>query len=107
MIKTFHEAFIISEEYKKKFREKKKPILKTIEYTDYSLKKFFELAGKEKWYQNTIFILVTDYENTIVNDEFYKERYKDFIPILLFSLDKKYMGKKKRLYNKLRFILLF
>ena len=32
-----------------------------VKYTDYSLKVFFELAKKEDWFKDTIFIIVADH----------------------------------------------
>ena len=30
-------------------------------YTDYALKRFFEMAAKQKWYKNTLFVVVADH----------------------------------------------
>jgi len=32
-----------------------------VKYTDYSLRKFFEMARKQPWFQNTIFVIVADH----------------------------------------------
>lgn len=32
-----------------------------VKYTDYSLKKFFEMASKQPWFQNTVFVVVADH----------------------------------------------
>lgn len=32
-----------------------------VKYTDYSLKKFFEMASKQPWFQNTVFVIVADH----------------------------------------------
>ena len=32
-----------------------------MKYTDYALKRFFEMAKQQKWYKNTIFVIVADH----------------------------------------------
>jgi len=32
-----------------------------VKYTDYSLRKFFEMASKQPWFKNTIFVIVADH----------------------------------------------
>jgi len=32
-----------------------------VKYTDYALKKFFEMAAKQDWYKNTVFVIVADH----------------------------------------------
>ena len=32
-----------------------------VKYTDYALKQFFEMAKQQKWYKNTIFVIVADH----------------------------------------------
>ena len=32
-----------------------------VKYTDYALKRFFEMAKQQKWYKNTIFVIVADH----------------------------------------------
>lgn len=32
-----------------------------VKYTDYSLRKFFEMARKQSWYSNTVFVIVADH----------------------------------------------
>ncbi len=39
-----------------------------VEYADWSLKKFFELSSKQKWFDNTIFVFVADHGAPISSD---------------------------------------
>lgn len=32
-----------------------------VKYTDYALRKFFEMAGKQPWFKNTVFVIVADH----------------------------------------------
>ena len=87
-----HEPYIVPEKYQGKFDKGTVNIHQTIGYTDMALKKFFTTAKKEKWYNNTIFVLVADHGNTIAYDEYRKEANKHTVPILFFTPNKKYVG---------------
>ena len=63
-----HHPFRIPEKYKGKFPMGHLEIHKSIGYTDYSLKQFFECAKKQPWFENTIFAFVNDHPNQIYYD---------------------------------------
>lgn len=52
-------------------------------YTDYCLKIFFEKAKKEKWYNNTIFILVADHGHILPRNNDYSSPSAFKIPLLV------------------------
>lgn len=79
-----HEPFQIPKEYVGKFKEGKVPLHKCIRYTDYSLKKFFETASKESWFNNTLFVITADHCNQIYYDEYFKTLNRTAIPILFY-----------------------
>ncbi|SDI32523.1 Phosphoglycerol transferase MdoB [Chryseobacterium taeanense] len=55
-----------------------------VKYTDYSLKKFFEMAKKQAWYQNTVFVIIADHcASSAGNTELPMDKYK--IPAMIFS----------------------
>lgn len=55
-----------------------------VKYTDYSLRKFFEMAKKQKWYSNTVFVIVADHCASSAGDtELPMDKYK--IPAMIFS----------------------
>lgn len=87
-----HEPYVIPEKYKGKFPKGDNPIHQCIGYTDYSLRKFFNAAKKEAWYNNTIFVLVADHDNLIYYDEYGKDQNLHSVPILFFSPNEKYKG---------------
>ena len=87
-----HEPYKIPEKYEGKFPKGKVNINQCIGYTDYALKRFFEEARKQPWYNNTIFVLVADHGNTIAYDEYRKEFNRNTVPILFFTPNQKYVG---------------
>ena len=58
-----HHPFSIPEQYKNRFVDKpgELPVMKTVEYTDMALKKFFDTAKRQKWFKNTLFVFVADH----------------------------------------------
>ena len=55
-----HHPYVLPEEYKNSFDEKK-PELNALRYADFSLQKFFEAARSSNWFNNTIFVFVADH----------------------------------------------
>ena len=58
-----HHPFNIPKRYDKVFPEGENEINKSVLYSDYSLKKFFEKAEKSDWYKNTLFVLTADHSS--------------------------------------------
>jgi phosphoglycerol transferase MdoB-like AlkP superfamily enzyme len=52
-----HHPFKIPEKYNGKFKKGKIQMHEPIQYTDYAIKKYFETAKKQPWFNNTIFVL--------------------------------------------------
>lgn len=87
-----HEPYIIPNKYKNKFHEGGVPIHKCAEYTDYSLKQFFNEAKKELWFSNTIFVFVADHCNQIYYDEFQKPINRFAVPIIIYKPNSDLVG---------------
>ena len=62
-----HHPYKLPKRYQNKFPEGSLPIHKVIAYSDYALKRFFETAKKQLWYENTLFVLVADH--TSISDK--------------------------------------
>jgi phosphoglycerol transferase MdoB-like AlkP superfamily enzyme len=90
-----HEPYVLPEKYEGKFPKGDNPIHQCIGYTDFSLRKFFNAAKKESWYNNTIFVLVADHDNLIYYSEYGKDQNFHTVPILFFSPNEKYKGVNK------------
>ena len=55
-----------------------------VKYTDYALRKFFEMAKKQDWYQNTVFIIIADHcASSAGKTELPMDKYR--IPAMIFS----------------------
>jgi phosphoglycerol transferase MdoB-like AlkP superfamily enzyme len=82
---TSHHPFPIPDEHKGQFKEGRHPILKCVEYTDYSLRRFFEAAKQQPWYENTLFVIVGDHSGHGLTREYndYDGWYR--IPMIFFD----------------------
>ncbi len=55
-----------------------------VKYTDYSMRKFFEMAKKQSWFTNTIFVIVADHcASSAGKTELPLDKYR--IPALIYS----------------------
>ncbi len=80
-----HHPFVVPEEYKDSFPKGDKPIHQCIGYTDHALRRFFETASKQPWYENTLFVLTADHTNQSTHPE-YQTAWGSFsVPIILFD----------------------
>ncbi|GIV27723.1 MAG: sulfatase [Bacteroidia bacterium] len=80
-----HHPFNVPEKYKNVLPKGSLPIHQCIAYTDLSLKKFFHTIHKEKWYNNSIFVITADHTG-ISEDVYYSSiagRYQ--IPLIIFD----------------------
>lgn len=82
-----HHPFKVPEKYKDVFTDEGiHKLHKCIKYTDYSLKRFFETASKQPWYNNTIFVITADHGSSKrTHDEYLSDFGSSRIPILFFD----------------------
>jgi len=82
-----HHPYIIPERYAGVFQEGVVPIHKCIRYTDYSMKRFFETARQQPWYNNTLFVIVADHQNSLVHDEYKTTPEMFAVPVIFYKPD--------------------
>lgn len=82
---TSHDPFPLPEQYKERFHEGRHPILKCVEYLDNSLRKFFDEAKKQPWFNNTIFLITADHSGPGLSPEYldYDGSYR--IPMIVYN----------------------
>lgn len=79
-----HDPFRVPKEYEGKFPKGEVPVHQCIGYSDFALKRFFEEASKEDWFDNTLFVITADHCNQIYEEEYYKTLNRTAIPILFY-----------------------
>jgi len=88
-----HHPFKIPSKHEDKFPKGTLRIHQTIGYTDYALKKFFEVAQQSDWYENTIFVFTADHASTYSDINKYKTSLGTFtVPIIFFDPSGSYAG---------------
>lgn len=65
-----HHPFRIPDKYEGVFDKGTLDIHKCIGYTDYALRRFFETARCQPWYDNTVFVITNDHSNMKQHDEY-------------------------------------
>ena len=80
-----HHPYVIPDEYKKAFPEGTLPIHKCIRYTDNALKKFFDSAKKQKWFNNTLFVITADHTNQSCHETYQNDIGVFKVPIIFYA----------------------
>ena len=80
-----HIPFTMPKKHIGKFDKGNTIFYETVGYTDYSLQKFFNYAKKQKWYNNTLFIITADHCSA-AKKGFFKSVIQEYsLPILFFD----------------------
>ena len=83
-----HHPFKVPEQYAATFKDEGgQPIHKCVRYTDMALRKFFEAASKQPWYENTVFVIVADHTNQNTHPYYKTDQGLYSIPIIFYSPD--------------------
>lgn len=84
-----HHPFSIPQKYKGQFKGNDNPITKAVQYTDHSLRLFFDSARTLPWFRNTIFVLTADHTG-MSSDPFYGNLAGQYqIPIIIYDPSQK------------------
>ena len=83
-----HHPFKVPEQYAATFKDEGgQPIHKCVHYTDMALRKFFEAASKQPWFENTVFVLVADHTNQNTHPYYKTDQGLYSIPIIFYTPD--------------------
>jgi phosphoglycerol transferase MdoB-like AlkP superfamily enzyme len=79
-----HQPFKLPEDFKAD--EGLSPVLKSIQYADFSLQQFMKCAEKQSWFKSTLFILTADHTGPELKAEpSFEDRFK--VPLIFYSPD--------------------
>lgn len=79
-----HHPFKVPEKYADKFPKGNLPVQEVIGYTDHALRKFFDTARQQSWYENTLFILCADHATVSYYPEYQTTLGGYSIPIVFY-----------------------
>lgn len=85
-----HHPFKIPEQYSGKFKKGKNQMHEPIQYTDYAIKKYFETAKKQPWFNNTVFVFTGDHTNEVYYPEYEKIMNRFAVPLIFYSPNPEY-----------------
>ena len=74
---------------------------RVIGYTDDALRKFFDAAHKEPWYQNTLFVITGDHTGVTDIPEYRTDTGRYLIPILFYTPDGSLKGLQEGIAQQL------
>ena len=80
-----HHPFRVPEEYQKVLPKGTIPMHQAVAYTDMALRKFFETASKQPWYDNTLFVIVADHAVPGALPQYKNSTGAFRIPIIIFD----------------------
>lgn len=80
-----HHPFNIPKEYEGKFPLGTEQIHKCVGYTDMAIRRFFEAASKQPWYNNTIFVITADHTNQVSYEKSKTSIGPFLVPIIIFD----------------------
>ncbi len=79
-----HHPFRVPSQYEDQFKGGSIPILKSVQYTDFALKKFFEEAEKKAWFKDTLFIVTADHTSVHYKPEYENEIGNYHVPLFFY-----------------------
>lgn len=82
-----HHPFNVPDRYKNIFMDGPLPIHKTIRYSDYAFRRFFETASRQPWFENTLFVFAADHINGRVHEEYNNPADQYAVPIIFYKPD--------------------
>lgn len=89
-----HHPYVIPDELDGKLKTGPYPICRSINYSDYALRLFFDEAKRQDWFDNTVFVFVADHTSAS-KSSFYGQKAGLFsIPILYYSPHSAFPKKK-------------
>lgn len=79
-----HNPYKVPEKYKGKFPKGDLKIIESIGYADYALKRFFNEAKQQPWFNNTLFVITADH-TAESNDPFYSNIIGQYtVPLIYY-----------------------
>ncbi|SDF71507.1 LTA synthase family protein [Mucilaginibacter gossypii] len=85
-----HDPYQLPEKYKARFKGGPLAIDKCVQYTDNSLRIFFNYAKTQPWFNNTIFVITADHTSQTYYPEYSKQVNRFAVPILFYSANSAY-----------------
>jgi len=89
-----HHPYRIPEKFQNQFKKGKHPMHECVQYTDHSLKLFFNQIKNEKWFNNTLFVITADHTNISFEKKYQSSVGIFRVPIIFYDPSNKNLNKK-------------
>jgi phosphoglycerol transferase MdoB-like AlkP superfamily enzyme len=96
-----HHPYTLPKQYENKFKKGTLEIHQSIEYADYSLKKFFETASKMPWFANTLFVITADHTSISEYPQYQTGPGSFRIPIAFYQQGKSLHGSNSTIMQQI------
>lgn len=80
-----HHPFKIPTRYEGHFPKGTIPLHQCVAYTDFALRRFFDYASQQPWFDNTLFVLTADHTNQLTTPDYRNTRGLFAVPIAFYS----------------------
>jgi len=80
-----HSPFDLPARYKGKFKEGPTPLYACISYSDQAVRKFFEKASHQPWFNNTIFVITADHATAADDPEYLTDLGHYKVPVIFYA----------------------
>lgn len=80
-----HHPFRVPQRYENVFKQGTLPIHPCIGYTDHALRIFFDTIKKEKWFDNTLFVITADHTNALQYPKYQNDKGIYEVPIAFYD----------------------
>ena len=80
-----HHPFKVPKQYKDSFPKGTLPIHESIGYADHALRRFFETAEQQPWFDHTLFVITGDHTNELETPEYTNAKGLYEVPIALYD----------------------
>lgn len=81
---TSHHPFKYPASYEGKLPKGNHPMQTVIAYTDNALRKFFDSARRQSWFENTIFVLSADHTTCLTHSDYLNDVGNYCVPIMFY-----------------------
>lgn len=79
-----HHPFKVPAQYKDSFPKGPLPIHEPLGYADHAMRRFFETAKQQPWFEHTLFVILADHTNELILPEYTNSRGLYEIPIAFY-----------------------
>ena len=96
-----HHPFKVPKQYKDSFPKGTLPIHESIGYADHALRRFFETAEQQPWFNHTLFVITGDHTNELETPEYTNAKGLYEVPIAFYHPNNTYFkGQRKEVVSQ-------